>query len=43
VLGWFYSRKPLKDGSMVGIILAIGGIVVYVADYSRCTEQYADP
>jgi len=28
VLGWFYSRKPLKDGSVVGIILAIGGIVV---------------
>ncbi|KAK5135393.1 hypothetical protein LTR08_005335 [Meristemomyces frigidus] len=28
-IGWIYSQKPLKDGSMVGILLAVGGIVAY--------------
>ncbi|GAB7363559.1 hypothetical protein MBLNU230_g3826t1 [Neophaeotheca triangularis] len=26
-LGWLYSGKPLKDGSLLGVVLAVGGIV----------------
>ena len=26
-LGWIYSGKPFRDGSLVGIVLAIGGII----------------
>ncbi|OQN97233.1 hypothetical protein B0A48_16775 [Cryoendolithus antarcticus] len=37
VLGWIWSRKPLKDGSLVGIVLAIGGIIAY----SVITQQEA--
>ena len=29
-IGWVHSQRPLKDGSMVGILLAVGGIVAYV-------------
>ncbi|OQN99336.1 hypothetical protein B0A48_14313 [Cryoendolithus antarcticus] len=29
VLGWISSRKPLKDGSLAGIVMAIGGIIAY--------------
>ena len=29
-LGWIYSGKPFRDGSLVGIVLAIGGIISYV-------------
>lgn len=25
--GWIHSRKSLSDGSLVGILLALGGIV----------------
>ncbi|KAK4550070.1 hypothetical protein LTR36_003037 [Oleoguttula mirabilis] len=28
-IGWFHSQLPLKDGSMVGILLAVGGIIAY--------------
>ncbi|KAK5732714.1 hypothetical protein LTR17_010269 [Elasticomyces elasticus] len=28
-IGWSYSRRPLNDNSMVGILLAIGGIIAY--------------
>lgn len=27
-MGWIVSGKPLKDGSLVGIFLAIGGIML---------------
>ncbi|KAI7565788.1 hypothetical protein KC346_g21175, partial [Hortaea werneckii] len=27
--GWVYSGKALADGSMVGIVLAVGGIIAY--------------
>ena len=27
MLGWMYSKKSFSDGSLVGIALAIGGIV----------------
>ena len=27
LLGWIYSGKSLKDGSVFGIVLAIGGII----------------
>lgn len=26
-MGWIISGKPLADGSLVGIVLAVGGIV----------------
>jgi solute carrier family 35 protein E3 len=29
-LGWIYSGKPLRDGSFIGIVLAIGGIISFV-------------
>ncbi|KAK3641208.1 hypothetical protein LTR56_011448 [Elasticomyces elasticus] len=29
-IGWSYSRRPLNDNSMIGILLAIGGIIAYV-------------
>ncbi|KAI7537323.1 hypothetical protein KC317_g18132 [Hortaea werneckii] len=28
-IGWVYSGKALADGSMVGIVLAVGGIIAY--------------
>ncbi|KXS99591.1 hypothetical protein AC578_2225 [Pseudocercospora eumusae] len=28
-MGWIISRKPLKDGSLVGVVLAVGGIIAY--------------
>lgn len=30
-LGWMYSGKPFRDGSLLGIVLAIGGIISYVS------------
>ena len=30
MLGWIHSRKPLSDGSLVGIVLAVGGIILCV-------------
>lgn len=29
-LGWMYSGKALTDGSLIGIVLAIGGIISFV-------------
>ena len=26
-IGWTHSRRSLQDGSMVGILLAVGGII----------------
>ncbi|KAK4565279.1 hypothetical protein LTR86_003896 [Recurvomyces mirabilis] len=28
-IGWIHSRRSLQDGSMVGILLALGGIIAY--------------
>ena len=29
-LGWIYSGKPLRDGSLIGIVLALVGIISFV-------------
>lgn len=29
VLGWIYSGKSVKDASLLGIVLAVGGIISY--------------
>lgn len=29
-IGWVYSQRPLKDGGMIGIVLAVGGIIAFV-------------
>ncbi|EMC95288.1 hypothetical protein BAUCODRAFT_149289 [Baudoinia panamericana UAMH 10762] len=28
-IGWMCSKKPLRDGSLIGIVLAVGGIIAY--------------
>ena len=27
ILGWLYSGKSVKDASLLGIVLAVGGII----------------
>lgn len=30
LIGWIGSKKPVTDGSLLGIVMAVGGIVGYV-------------
>lgn len=34
-LGWVYSAKPLKDWSMLGVVLAMSGIIGYTVVIQR--------
>ena len=42
MLGWIYSGKPFKDGSFVGIALAIGGIISSVVLFSHSQPPLTD-
>lgn len=39
LIGWIVSKRPVTDGSMLGIVMAVGGIIGYVG----LLETYASP
>lgn len=39
--GWIHSRRALSDGSLVGILMALGGIIAYVVPHTSPSLTFA--